>query len=155
MRKLFMGCAVAGLIVVSPKSGARPPAPKLFTESLRCVVRSPWVEIGKASWYGSERQGKPTASGELFDKDKLTAAHRILPLGAKVRVTNLQNLSSVMLRINDRGPGYSKRVIDVSMAAAKQLGFVKAGMARVAVEVVSFPIRCIRHGTDSPSPSLN
>lgn len=108
-----------------------------------------------ASYYGIERQGKPTASGELFDKDRLTAAHRKLPLGTTVRVTNLKNLASTLLRINDRGPGISGRVIDVSWAAAKKLGFLEAGLARVEIDVVSSPNICLRRVTNSRSHKVN
>ncbi len=128
MRKLVMGCAVTGLIALSPKSEARPP---FYLGPLPMVHQIPKGEVGMASWYGMERQGKPTASGELFDKDGLTAAHRKLPFGTTVRVTNLKNLESTLLRINDRGPGISGRLIDVSWAAANQLGFLDAGLARV------------------------
>jgi rare lipoprotein A (peptidoglycan hydrolase) len=107
MRKLVMGCAVAGLIVLSPKSEARLP---VLLGPLSMVHQMPKGEVGMACWYGIERQGKPTASGELFDKDRLTAAHRKLPLGTTVRVTNLKNLESTLLRINDRGPGIPRSV---------------------------------------------
>ena len=152
MRKLVMGCAVAGLIVLSPKSEARPP---VLLGPLSMVHQMPKDEVGMASWYGAERQGKPTASGELFDKDRLTAAHRKLPLGTMVRVTNLKNLESTLLRINDRGPGIPGRVIDVSWAAAKQLGFLEAGLARVEIDVVSSPKSRIRQVTNSRSPKVN
>ena len=152
MRKLVMGCAMAGLIVMSPKSEARPPA---YLGPLPAVFKMPKGEVGMASWYGIERQGKPTASGELFDKDRLTAAHRKLPLGTTVRVTNLKNLESTLLRINDRGPGISGRVIDVSWATAKQLGFLEAGLARVEIDIVSYPKSCIRQVTSSRSPKVN
>jgi len=152
MRKMVMGCAVAGLIALSPTSEARPP---VIPGALPTVRQAPKGEIGLASWYGIERQGMPTASGELFDKDRLTAAHRKLPLGTMVRVTNLKNLKSSLLRINDRGPGIPGRVIDVSWAAAKQLGFLEAGLARLEIEVVSYPKSCIRQGTSTRSPKLN
>ena len=147
-----MGCAVAGLIALSPRSEARPP---VFPEALPTVREAPKGEIGMASWYGIERQGKPTASGELFDKDRLTAAHRKLPLGTTVRVTNLKNLESTMLKINDRGPGIPGRVIDVSWAAAKQLGFLEAGLARVEIDIVNFPKSRIQQVTNSHSPKVN
>ncbi|MGA2982330.1 MAG: septal ring lytic transglycosylase RlpA family protein [Terriglobia bacterium] len=152
MRKLVMGCAVAGLIALSPKSEAKPPA---LLGPLSMVHQMPKAEVGMASWYGIERQGKPTASGEPFDKDKPTAAHRKLPLGTTVRVTNLKNLESTLLRINDRGPGSGGRVIDVSWAAAKKLGFLEAGLARVEIDIISSPVSCIRQVTISHSPKVN
>jgi len=148
-----MGCAVAGLIALSPKSEARTSAILGPLAIIHQVV--PKGEVGMASWYGIERQGKPTASGELYDKNSLTAAHRKLPLGTKVRVTNLKNLESTLLTINDRGPGITGRVIDVSWAAAKELGFLEAGLARVEVDVVSYPENCIRQVTSSRSPKVN
>jgi rare lipoprotein A len=149
MRKLVMGCAVAGLIVLSPRSEARP----LTLPGPLCMVhQAPEGEVGLASWYGAERQGMPTASGELFDKDRLTAAHRKLPLGTTVRVTNLKNLASTILKVNDRGPGIRGRVIDVSWAAAKQLGFLEAGLARVEIDVVSIPKSHDRPATSTSSP---
>jgi len=152
MRKMVMGCAVAGLIILSPRSEARP----LVPPGRLCTVRqAPKGEVGMASWYGIERQGMPTASGELFDKDRLTAAHRKLPLGTTVRVTNLKNLVSTTLKINDRGPGIPGRVIDLSWAAAKQLGFLEAGLARVEIDVVSFPKSSIRQLTSTQSPKVN
>ncbi|MFZ0959340.1 MAG: septal ring lytic transglycosylase RlpA family protein [Terriglobia bacterium] len=152
MRKLVMSCAVAGLIALSPKSEARPPA---YLGPLPVVLPMPQGEIGVASWYGMERQGKPTASGELFDKDRLTAAHRKLPLGSTVRVTNLKNLHSTVVRINDRGPGIEGRLIDVSWAAAKKLGFVGAGLTLVEVDIVTYPQTSPRQVTSSESPKLN
>jgi rare lipoprotein A len=115
----------------------------------------PKGEAGLASWYGSERQGKATASGELFDMNGLTAAHRTLPLGSTVRVTNLTNLKSTLLRINDRGPGIEDRLIDVSWAAAKQLGFANTGLALVEVEVIPFSKVSHQAITGPRSPKLN
>lgn len=156
MRKLVMGCAVAGLIALSPTSEARPPAlPGRLLLPIVVPHVPPKGESGKASWYGAERQGKPTASGELFDKDTFTAAHRTLPFGTMVRITNLKNLESTLLKINDRGPGVSGRVIDVSWAAAKELGFLDAGLARVEIDVVSLPQRCRRQVTGPRSPRVN
>jgi rare lipoprotein A len=96
-------------------------------------------ETGLASWYGTDLQGRRTASGALFDKNKLTAAHRKLAFGTTVRVTNLKTRQSTLLKINDRGPAIPGRVIDVSWEAARELGFVEAGLARVRIEVVSSP----------------
>ena len=96
----------------------------------------PGVEVGLASWYGREFHGRPTASGERFDMHDLTAAHRTLPFGTRVKVTNLTNGQSVVVRINDRGPLKPGRVIDLSYAAAKQLDMIEAGTARVRLEVL-------------------
>jgi len=91
---------------------------------------------GKASWYGSGFQGRLTASGEKFDMHALTAAHPTLPLPSYVRVTNLQNHRSLVVRVNDRGPYRANRLIDVSVRAATLLGFREQGVARVRVEYV-------------------
>ena len=95
------------------------------------------VQRGYATWYGKEAHGGPTASGERFDRFKLTAAHRTLRLGTRVRVTNERNGRSVEVRINDRGPyGKASRIIDVSEAAAKTLGMIDAGVVPVTIEVL-------------------
>jgi rare lipoprotein A (peptidoglycan hydrolase) len=91
---------------------------------------------GTASWYGPEFDGKKTASGEIFDQEKLTAAHKTLPLGSKAIVTNLKNGNSVEVEINDRGPYVGRRVIDVSYAAAKELGLLESGLAPVQIELL-------------------
>lgn len=91
------------------------------------------VEVGMASWYGDELAGKATANGETFHPDKLTAAHPLLPLGSRARVRNLENGRSVVVRINDRGPFAKNRIIDLSEKAARQLGMIDAGVARVRV----------------------
>jgi rare lipoprotein A len=96
---------------------------------------------GRATWYGGKHHGGPTASGERFNKHKLTAAHRTLPMNATVRVTAVKSKRSVVVRINDRGP-YGKdrgRIIDVSEAAARKLGMMDAGVIAVTVEIVSLP----------------
>jgi rare lipoprotein A len=153
MRKLVMGCALVGVVTLSPKPEARLPA---FTGPSPAMSRvTPRSEVGVASWYGRERQGRTTASGEAFDMHRLTAAHRKLPLGTTVRVTNLWNLKSVVLRINDRGPGIRGRLIDVSWAAAKRLGFAHAGLTLVEVEIVSYPKPYLRRGGGTPSTKIN
>lgn len=92
---------------------------------------------GIASWYGPGFHGRRTASGKRFNTQKLTAAHRTLPFGTKVLVTNLSNDKTVELEINDRGPvKRTRRLIDLSKAAAKKLGFVSAGVTKVRVEVI-------------------
>lgn len=94
------------------------------------------IQRGLASWYGSRFHGKPTAEGEPFNMNALTAAHRSLPLGTRVRVTHLENGRSVVVRINDRGPYKRGVIIDLSRRAANQIGMVQQGRAQVQVEVV-------------------
>ena len=96
---------------------------------------------GKASWYGKNWHGRKTASGEPFDRRKLTAAHRRLPFGTIVRVTNLRNKRSVRVRINDRGPFIKGRIIDVSEAAARRLKMLRAGVVPVSIEIIRVPRR--------------
>jgi rare lipoprotein A len=98
-----------------------------------------WVQYGVASWYGNEDQGRPMACGETFNVHELVAAHRSLPLGTKVRVTNLRNGRSVVVSILDRGPAVTGRVIDVSMAAAERLGFMQRGLTPVKIQVLGRP----------------
>ncbi len=92
---------------------------------------------GIASWYGGKFHGRTTASGERYDMNTLTAAHRELPFGTRVRVTNLDNGRQVVVRITDRGPFVKGRIIDLSRAAAKQIDMVQAGVARVRLEILS------------------
>jgi rare lipoprotein A len=91
-------------------------------------------ETGIASWYGRDLHGKKTASGEVFDMYGLSAAHRVLPLGSVIRVTNLDNFKSLQMKVNDRGPYAGNRVLEVSYAAARELGFAQQGTARVKIE---------------------
>lgn len=93
-------------------------------------------ETGTAGWYGKELHGRKTASGEVFDLYGLSAAHRTLPLGTVVHVTNLDNFKSINVRINDRGPFIKSRFLDLSYGAAKELGFVAQGIARVRIETL-------------------
>jgi rare lipoprotein A (peptidoglycan hydrolase) len=95
------------------------------------------IETGLASWYGPKHHGKRTASREIFDQNKFTAAHRTLPWGSIVKVTNLDNGKSVEVRINDRGPFTKDRVIDLSRAAARALGIIKSGISPVRMELLS------------------
>jgi rare lipoprotein A len=96
-------------------------------------------EVGMASWYGSGHQGRRTASGEVFDMNQLTAAHRTLPFGTRVLVTNRDTSQSAEVRINDRGPFVKGRILDVSYAAARLLGAVGPGTIPVRVRVLSLP----------------
>lgn len=91
-------------------------------------------ETGIASWYGADFHGRPTANGERYDMNELTAAHKTLPLPSRVRVTNLENGRALILRVNDRGPFVAGRIIDVSRRGAQLLGFQKNGIAKVRVE---------------------
>jgi rare lipoprotein A len=99
---------------------------------------APAGQVGWASWYGKQHQGRKTASGERFSREQLTAAHRSLPLGTKVKVTNLRTGQHVVVRINDRGPygGSKRRLIDLSEAAARRVGLMSHGMERVQIVVV-------------------
>ena len=100
-----------------------------------------YVERGIASWYGGDFHGRPTANGEIYDQFKLTAAHRLLPLGSVVRVTNAENGRKVEVMVNDRGPFIKGRIIDLSYAAAEQLGGVDPGTLPVVVEVIKMGAR--------------
>ena len=91
---------------------------------------------GIASYYGGNFNGKRTASGEMFNKNAMTAAHRSLKFGTKLKVTNLRNGKTVLVRVNDRGPHVQGRIIDLSQAAAKKIGLAHAGTARVKLEVL-------------------
>lgn len=90
-------------------------------------------EVGTASWYGGQHQGRPTANGERFDVARITAAHKTLPLPSIVEVTNLENGKRLRVRVNDRGPFVDGRIIDLSQEAARRLGFEKNGVAKVRV----------------------
>jgi rare lipoprotein A len=128
---LFQGCA----LLQRPPDITQPPEPAVKTPSVPFKL----PQTGEASWYGPAHQGKPTASGEKFDHARLTAAHRSLPFGTKVKVTNLSNGKTVEVEINDRGPFVGNRIIDLSQAAAKILEIKEAGTATVRLELSSSP----------------
>lgn len=96
----------------------------------------PKILYGTASYYANHFNGKPTANGEIFSQDKMTAACNVLPLGTWIRVTNLRNGRSVLLKVNDRLHPRMKRVVDLSRSAAQKLNFIRAGLTRVRVEVL-------------------
>ena len=122
----------AAIIQRSPEAQeASPPA------TLPTPEQSTIIGTGLASWYGARHHGKRTASGEIFDQNKFTAAHRTLPWGSIVKVTNLDNGKLVEVRINDRGPFKKDRVIDLSRAAARALGMVESGVSPVQMELLS------------------
>jgi rare lipoprotein A len=127
----MMGCTVATLaLMAAPSAGLNPLTTSFFPAN---------CQFGVASWYGADFQGLPTASGPPYDMNSMTCAHRQLPLGTRIRVTNLLNLRSLVLKVNDRGPYVGGRVLDVSRGAAKCLGFLGAGLAPVRIEIVSYP----------------
>ncbi|MFM8912869.1 MAG: septal ring lytic transglycosylase RlpA family protein [Flammeovirgaceae bacterium] len=95
------------------------------------------VQTGKASYYADKFEGSPTASGEKYRGSKMTAAHKTLPFGTKIKVTNLANNESVILEVNDRGPFVEGRILDVSKAAAEKLGFFNQGIADIKIEIVN------------------
>lgn len=109
-----------------------------------------YVEYGKASWYGKRFHGKNTASGEPYNMYELTAAHRTLPMGTYVRVVNLENHKSTIVRINDRGPFIKGRIIDLSYAAAKRLGIIVPGTANVKIEVLGKEIAMKKEQQKTP-----
>lgn len=116
------------------------PSVLLYTLILSLVpVLSTFGETGYASWYGGKFQGRQTANGETFDTNKLTAAHKTLPFDTIVEVTNLENGKSVQVRVNDRGPFVDGRIIDLSRAAAVEIGMMGAGIAPVKVHTISTP----------------
>ena len=114
-----------------------PPPPVVMPQAKEAAPKpeGPQVEqVGEASWYGPAHQGQETASGEIFDQNKLTAAHPTLPLGTQAVVTNLETGKSVAVTITDRGPSVKGRKIDLSRAAAQKIGMTKAGVAQVKIE---------------------
>jgi rare lipoprotein A len=127
---------ILGIAGVQAASSADTPHPQPSSSTANASTRHHWYEVGRASWYGRLFQGHPTASGENFDMNQLTCAHRSLPLGSLVRVTNLRNHKSVVVRVNDRGPMPENRVIDLSYAAASFLGFSSRGTAPVRLDLI-------------------
>ena len=121
-------CSLSGLASPPRPTDGSAPAPRPQV--------SPAILDGVASYYGKEHHGRKTANGEIFNMYKLTAAHRSLPFGSQVKVTNLSNQRSVIVRINDRGPYYQGRIIDLSMAAAEQLDMIQCGITQVKVEIL-------------------
>jgi rare lipoprotein A len=111
-----------------------PESSPLASETFTPAGNSVMVAVGKASYYGNRFHGKKTAAGERFDKMDFTAAHRTLPFGTIVQVTNLRNGKKVIVTINDRGPLNKNRIIDLSKAAAKELDMVNSGVGKVRIE---------------------
>lgn len=116
----------------------------LFTMLLTTVIavsfaQNAKTETGTASFYHDKFVGRKTANGEIFTQDKMTAAHKTLPLGTWVKVTNLKNDSTIIVRINDRMPHWNKRTIDLTEAGAGKLNFINSGLTKVFVEVIPDP----------------
>jgi rare lipoprotein A len=133
--------ALIALMIVVAACGSKAPPPET-NHTKTGTSHTGGLQHGYATWYGTSpgQEGGPTASGERFHKSALTAAHRTLPMGTMVRVTELHSGRSVVVRINDRGPyGDKSRVIDLSEAAARKLGIIDAGVAPVTIEVLSRP----------------
>jgi rare lipoprotein A len=125
--------------LTSARTGTSVQAEQAATSTIKAQTahRQHWFQFGRASWYGHALQGLPTATGEAYDMNAMTCAHRTLPLGSLVRVTNLHNHRSLVLRVNDRGPMIESRVVDLSYAAAKRLGFSDRGVVRVRLDLIA------------------
>jgi rare lipoprotein A len=146
-RRIAHGLALALLIAClgaaqEPNISEATPAPRRADQSKpevsKQAAKKPY-QVGTASWYGEYFHGKPTASGEPYDMYDMTAASLTIPLGTYVRVTNLHNGRSVVVRVNDRGPVVPGRIIDVSYGAAQALQFRARGLQRVRLDLVSAP----------------
>lgn len=123
----------------TPRGGVRPPSGAAPRGGVGGPVTVGWEQTGHASWYGRRHQGRETASGERYDMHALTCAHRTLPLGTRLLVTNLDNGRSVEVRVNDRGPFVDGRILDLSYAAAERLGAVATGVVPVRLRVLALP----------------
>lgn len=121
--------AIALVAALLPRAPLRSHAP--FEDTLPS-----WFQQGQVSWYGPGFHGRRTANGEIFDKTALTMAHRTLAFGTEVRVTNLHNGRSIVVRVNDRGPYARGRIADLSHAAASELGFTDRGVVRARIELL-------------------
>lgn len=141
MRRVLSNILVAAVLVTgleaAPRNKTHPESNVQSNTASRPRLKSqkPY-QVGTASWYGRQFHGKETASGEPFNMYQFTAAHRRLPLGTVVRVTNLRNGESVVVRVNDRGPMPKTRIIDLSWGAARQIGLSGAGVEPVRLDIV-------------------
>jgi rare lipoprotein A len=141
---LILGCAPARprtsrAPVPPPTAPPAEPAPASRPAPVSPVARGSYVEEGLSSWYGAPFHGRRAANGEVYDMYKLSAAHRTLPLNSIVRVTSLQNGRSTEVRITDRGPFIEGRILDLSLAAARELDMVSAGVVPVRIELLAGP----------------
>ena len=129
-----MGASPGHITAIPPSPPAFLPIPPQTPKALQPSAKP--YQIGKASWYGGFFQGRATASGENYDMYDFTAAHRELPLGTFVKVTNLTNMKSVVVRVNDRGPVTPGRIIDLSFSAARSLDMHQNGLQKVRIDIV-------------------
>ncbi|WP_446743223.1 septal ring lytic transglycosylase RlpA family protein [Silvibacterium acidisoli] len=134
--RLKRSAAIAGSLLAAALTVSGPTTGHAEQPTSSKAPAHHWYQIGRASWYGKFFQGRTTADGESYDMNELTCAHRSLPMGSLVRVTNLSNQKSVVVRVNDRGPMPRSRVIDLSYAAARFLGFSGKGTASVKLELL-------------------
>lgn len=132
-RRMFLTAAIAGLTGCRKRSARRLPPPPVV------AVRLGERQRGIASWYGHPYHGRRSASGEVYDMDQLTAAHLTLPFHTRVLVRNLDNGRSIQVRINDRGPFWEGRIIDLSREAARTIEMIGPGLANVEIEIVGLP----------------
>jgi rare lipoprotein A len=138
MRRLLLGVTLGLVAACEGPRASRPSSEReeaVKAEARTEKPRAPrdYLDEGLASYYGPGLEGRPTASGEKLSLEALTAAHRTLPFGTCLRVVNMENGRSVRVRVNDRGPFVKGRIVDVSLAAAKRLGMVEKGLARVRI----------------------
>lgn len=134
--RVFSAMMIPLLLTVSAAAQEVEVTDNPIADPIADIVEETEIDGGMASYYGHELAGNRTASGERFDPAQLTAAHRSLPFGSLVRVTNTSNGDSVVVRINDRGPFSRGRVIDVSQAAAREIGMHRSGTARVKLALL-------------------
>ena len=130
---VLLGLALSALTITPAVAGKSYKVAGKTYKTMRTMPAS-FSQSGNASWYGGQFHGRKTANGERYNMNALTAAHRTLPLGSTVKVTNTRNGKSVIVRVNDRGPFHGNRVLDLSKAAATQLGFISQGTAHVKIE---------------------
>ncbi len=131
--------AAAPAAPAAPAPAPAAPAPAPAAPAPAPAAPAAGTEQGKLAWYGSKFAGRKTASGQRYDPNALTMAHKTLPFGTRVKVTNMANKRSVEVYVNDRGPTQADRIGDVSFAAAKRLGMVRAGIIDAEVTVVAAP----------------
>ncbi|MEA2028480.1 MAG: septal ring lytic transglycosylase RlpA family protein [Campylobacterota bacterium] len=134
---LYILAFILTIIAITYDTGDNNENNQTQTTPPKTVQKTPiFLQEGVASYYADKFQGKPTASGELYDREVLSGAHKTLPFGTMVKVTRASNDKSVIVRINDRGPYSKKRVIDLSYRAAQEIDLILAGVATVKVEVL-------------------